>query len=265
MVERIKHVTMKDIARRANVSQPAVSYALNNKKGLDDETRQRILDIATEMGYRPNLLMKGLRKGKSMSIGLMIQCDSDYFGRICFGAQQRLAQDGYVSILGYANEDNQLEEIYNLIDRRVDGIILFPSNPDAVGSGQGLEEIKDRRIPMVTVDTVIEGANEIDFVGTDDYVGGRQAAEHLLSLGHRTLAFWYPDSLDEKPTGSPIFERLKGFRDVVEEAGAEFVLSINETAASLLNASPRPTCRWPSGGPRGGRRCRSASRRGARP
>jgi LacI family transcriptional regulator len=236
-----RHVTMKDIAERANVSQPAVSYAINNKKGLDPKTRERILTIAREMGYRPNILMKGLKMGRTMSIGVMVRCDNDFFGQICVGAQQRMAEDGYVSILGFTGPEDELAEIYNLIDRRVDGIILSPMDPDALVNAEGMDKIREREIPMVTVNTVVEQTREIDFVGTDDFHGGQMAAQHFLDQGHVRTAFWYPVGLGNRPHGAPVFQRLDGFKTAVEEAGGDVIVDESQDASRLLNREPRPS------------------------
>ena len=175
------------------------------------------------------------------SVGLIIQCDSDFFGRMMYGAQHRLEEADYVAIVGYANPAHQLSEIHKIADRGVDGFIIYPSDPNALEEGNGLNAVLERQVPIVTVNTMIEHTHNIDFVGTDDYLGGKLVAEHLLKLGHEHLAFWHPDGLDELPGGAPIFQRLEGFKQAIEVAGKHVYVDVFETAKEMLHHEPQPT------------------------
>ena len=235
--------THAEIARRANVSRTAVSFALNGTGRLDPVTRQRILAIAEELGYRPNLLVRGIQTGRTQTVGVMIRADSEFFGKMLTGVQDALAEADYVSIaVSVVPSRSETEQIHRLIDRRVDGVILRPLTGDV--SDEYLREVWDRDIPMVTVDTEVPQTQHVDFAGTDDALGGRLAAEHLVGLGHRRLGMLVRPGRHQTP-----HVRQEGFERAVAKvedahcatARAARARGAAEAALALLHQAPRPT------------------------
>ncbi|MFC1805593.1 LacI family DNA-binding transcriptional regulator [Planctomycetota bacterium] len=201
--------TLKEVAARAKVSRTAVSYALRGTGRLDPETRERIRRIAHEMGYRPNLLVQGIQTGRTQTVGVMVPPRSAFFGQTLAGIQDELLTADYAPIaLSTGRGTIELDQIHRLIDHRVDGIILAPRT-QAV-SDDYLRAIWDRDVPLVTVDTEVPETRHADFVGTDDALGGRLAAAHLLGLGHRRLA-----CVAKPGPLSPIQLRRAGFEQTV--------------------------------------------------
>lgn len=179
-------VTQHDIARKAKVSRSLVSMALNNTGRVDDKTRQRILSVARQLGYRPNLLGKSMRTGQSMTVGVLIRGMDAYFGKMLAGVQETLQKNNYVPItLSVGKEFSLLDQVKRLLEQRVDGIIL---KPESQLYEKSIEDILRFDIPLVTVDNYISGAENVDFSGVNDSQLGLLAAQHFLKLGHRKLS-----------------------------------------------------------------------------
>ena len=179
-------VTQHDIARKARVSRSLVSMALNNTGRVDDKTRQRILSVARQLGYRPNLLGKSMRTGHSMTVGVLIRGMDAYFGKMLAGVQETLQKNNYVPItLSVGKEFTLLDQVKRLLEQRVDGIIL---KPESQLYEKSIKDILRFNVPLVTVDNYICGAENVDFSGVNDNQLGLLAAQHFLKLGHRKLS-----------------------------------------------------------------------------
>ncbi len=235
--------TLKDIAERANVSRTAVSFALRGTGRLEESTRDRILNIARELGYRPNLLVQGIQTGKTQTIGVLAPTRSELYARILSGIQDELITRGYVALtLGRHREITEVQHVYHMIDRRVEGIVMVPMEGDA--SDDYLNAILDRDLPVVTIDTATPRTDELDFVGTDEILGGSLAAEHLLSLGHRRLAaIEYADAaIKYQQRGDTFAEKVRRTGNcectVLRANGQEDLL---DSLRNLLSGPRRPT------------------------
>src|SRR5215207_6257990 len=183
-----RRVSQQDIAREANVSRVTVSLVLAGKDQTSEETRNRVLEAAKRLRYRPNLLVQGMQTGRTGAIGVIMPTSMWFHGVIAKGVHDELIEGDFVPVQLWTTprahtKELELEQIHRLVDRRVDGVIIFPidvSVPDV-----HFQEIWQRHIPLVTVDR--ETTTHADHVGTDEEVGGRLAAEHLLALGHRHI------------------------------------------------------------------------------
>ncbi len=196
-----------------------VSRALRGSSEVSVDTRAKILEIADRLNYTPNMLVTGIRTGKTQTIGVMMPVTSEFYGRVIAGVHDQLAEQNYAMILSntavHVSKDGTVDQqhLQRLVERRVDGIIFRPSDDGATDSH--FEEIRKRTIPLVVIDRFLPKAH-CDFVGTDDYMGGTLAAHHLLQLGHRHMAHLAgPDFV------STARRRRRGFEDTVKDAGAE--------------------------------------------
>lgn len=233
---------LRDIADSTGLSISTVSRVLRGNTNFALETADKVRKVAREMGYRPNLLVRGMQTGQTQTVGVMVPTFSEFLGQIVFGIHERLATHGWTPILLWGQEGlPELDQIHRLVDRRVDGVILFP-NEDSVPDSY-LNEIWERKLPLVTVDRKMLRTHA-DFAGTDDHLGGQLAAEHLLGLGHRRLAH-----LSANPTISSSRERWTGFRQTVEKTpGAQTINCVTDSfhnglaaAEELLKSDFRPT------------------------
>lgn len=179
-------VTAKDVAKAANVSVATVSYVINNgPRPVTEETRQKVLDVIDELGYRPNRLARSLTTGKTNALGIIIPDIRDpFFPDLISGAENVARDRGYSVFLCNANSDPKQEMflIDLLTERQVDGLMIAGSRADQ-------DELK----------TVIGNHNAVilthsDIPGTglfaiDSFDGGRQIGEYLINLGHRNIRF----------------------------------------------------------------------------
>lgn len=239
--------TVKQIAEELGVSMMTVSRALNGRGRISDETRTRVLAVAKRLKYRPNRLVHAIKHGRSRTVGVMVPIAMSFSATVVRGIHDALAEHHYLPILHFHGEGPQaqrdeaeLEYLHRLLDHRVDGIVFWPS--DETVPQMYLREVWDRGVPLVAVDRHLPHTNA-DFSGTDDEAGGRIAAEHLLSLGHRRLAHITGESWV-----STYADRLKGFQAAV--AGRSDVTcqidecadcDCSDIARRLLGARDRPT------------------------
>ena len=185
-----KQAGLKEIAKATGLSMMTVSRVLNQSGPVSTEAKILVEKTATKLKYRPNLLVHGIRTGKTQTIGVMIPA-YDLFDRyIITGIHDQLVAADHVPLLLWSNHGDQgateLEQIHRMLDRRVDAVIIKPKD-DAVYDDY-FRQVWERNIPLVVVDRELSNTHA-DFVGTDVSLGIQMAVEHLLSLGHRHLTF----------------------------------------------------------------------------
>jgi DNA-binding LacI/PurR family transcriptional regulator len=181
-----RSVTTHDVARRAGVSQATVSLVLsgNPRARVAPATRERVLEAAEALGYRPNILARGLVRGKSYAIGVVVpDLTNPFYLDVVTGAQRVAGEAGYAILPGDTRESTPIRHLEALRARQVDGVII-----DGVGAAalphDALSDLK-----VVVVD---EPSERWPGVASDALAAGRLAAEHLVGLGHRRVAFIGP-------------------------------------------------------------------------
>ncbi len=212
-------VTISDIAKRFKVSTTTISNALNNKPGVGEETRGKIVQFAKEFGYQPNYFAKGLVAKQSFTIGLIVTNFSDpYYHEIALGVQAEVDKQNYTMML--FNTDSSIENekkiIEMLIARGVDGIILSTVLQD----DPNIDLLNEMEIPYVLISRLILDpikSSGINSVTSDNYGGAYKAANHLCRLGHTKIATFAGDM-----RSSTAILRTKGATD----AFAEFDITI---------------------------------------
>jgi len=208
---------MKTIAEEAGVTLPTVSRILNKKGGKYAEaTKEKIFEIADRLKYRPNALVHGMQSGRTNTAGVMIPVIGQFYAQIIEGIHNTFVDKGIIMLLGWGENINAPKDdtkerkiIHQLVDRRVDGVILRPSCEAFELSY--FEEIWERNIPLILIDREMTNITT-DFVGTDDEAGGIAAAEHLIGLGHQRILF--AGSSEQVSTSR---QREAGFRKVIGE------------------------------------------------
>lgn len=184
-----KQATIANVAERAGVSKMTVSRAMNNKEGISEETRQRILQIAQEVGYRPSSLARSLVTHRTKTVGLIVpDITNPFFSRIAKGVGNVAYANNYNVFLLDTDEDvdREMAHLNSLWEKRVDGLILCSSRLDQSQLAARLE-----RFPYtVLVNRVLEKqAPGICTINVDDEGGARQAVDFLLDAGHTHVAF----------------------------------------------------------------------------
>ncbi|MFH1610133.1 MAG: LacI family DNA-binding transcriptional regulator [Candidatus Bipolaricaulota bacterium] len=180
-------VTIKDVARAAGVSPSTVSRALNDSPLLKDETKARIRCLAAKLGYERNELARGLVKGLSGAVGLVVpDITNPFFADIARGVGAVAHGRGYGVVLCSTEGDPELErsQLQLLRRKRVDGFLLTAVTADA----PHLEDLTRAGIPFVLVSRLVR-TTDAPFVVGDDRLGARLAVEHLVDLGHERIGF----------------------------------------------------------------------------
>lgn len=210
----MNRVTISDVARQAGVSESTVSRVLNGTARVA-LTKKRAVELALhETGFQPNAFARGLATGRSHAVGVVTQAiDSPFYGEGMRGIERTLQASGYTPIFmsGHWNSDDEERCIRELIQRRVDGLILFAGrlSADRIASFA-------QQIPVVVTGLTLE-ARGVFSLSVDDEQGARLATEHLLELGHRRIAFI------AGPRDHPDAQaRFNGYRSALERAGIAF-------------------------------------------
>lgn len=186
-----------------------VSKVLRDKPDVSAATRKRVLQRVEELGYRPNLMARGLASGRTHTIGLIVPNLVDmFFAELATSLGALLRGRGYQVIFSSADEDPKVEaqEMRNLLARGVDALLLASCRSG--GEADGLEV--PVRVPFVLIDRALAGV-EAHFVGTDDVRAGALATEHLIGLGRTRIGHIGGTGV------STAVERLQGFRDALAQ------------------------------------------------
>ncbi|MCS3443263.1 LacI family DNA-binding transcriptional regulator [Microbacterium phyllosphaerae] len=180
----VAHPTMADVAERAGVSRPLVSMVMRDKPGPSQESRERILAAARELGYRPNASARLLRRNRTKLIGAIFWMGSPFQVRVVERLFSAAAERGYGIALGPTTPDRSTDAVIDqLIEERVEALFAFNIDPDS-------PEFRDAasRIPTVLLGEWNDDAHS-DNVHIDDDEALRLVVEHLVSLGHRDIAY----------------------------------------------------------------------------
>ena len=185
-----RKATIKDIARMANISPSAVSMALNNRPGVSEKTRERVLGIAKKLEYHPNYIAKALIGKQSHTLALVIGNIADpFYAELALAIEEKASELAY-NILIY-NTGHKLEKekdcIDNLRARGVDGVILSTVTID----DPNIEPLIRDRFPFVLVnrrslDPTLR--NKMDYVVLDNFSCGYKGIEHFYRSGHDRIA-----------------------------------------------------------------------------
>lgn len=245
----MKRPTQKDVARLAGVSRSTVSYVLNDQTELkipiSEETRQRVMQAISELGYEPDARAQSLIRGNTRIVGVIIPViDNPYFWQMFSGISDALQEAGYSLHLSRHPMDAQQESntIRELTRHRVDGFILLAAVKYLLP--RLIDDLRKAGKPVVEITA---SKAEFDHV-IHDYASGTHALMmHLLELGHRRIGFIY--GVAQEVEG---FDRLITYRQTLQEAGLQSDGSYEahcgdkledayQTAYALLSRPDRPT------------------------
>lgn len=187
-------ITIKDVAKAANVSVSTVSLVLNNSSLVKMETRYKVLQTIKELDYTPNHFAQSLVTNRKNVIGLTWMTYNDecdwfsfvghpgvYLTEMLPGIERELNDSSYSMLLEHFNINNQNQRLPSImINRKVDGILMV----GGIVTDEILKRILDSGIPAVLVGSRYD---ELDFVDTDPKAGVRAAIKHLAEMGHQKL------------------------------------------------------------------------------
>ena len=207
--------SIKDIARLAHVSHPTVSRALQNSPLVNPRTAEKIRKIAEEAGYHASAVARGLVTRHSRTIGMVVTTATDPFTSEVFsGIEQEAHERGYCVFLAESKADPESERkiVQTFAERRVDGIIVTASRVGALY----LPLLSEMMVPIILVNNQHPGAF-VHSVMIRNQEGGRAAANHLIGLGHRRIAY-----LGDQTGYQSDAERCAGYREALDAAGIAF-------------------------------------------
>ncbi|MDT2460135.1 LacI family DNA-binding transcriptional regulator [Enterococcus avium] len=249
--------TVKDVAKKANVSPSTVSRVINDHPSISAETKQRVRKIMDEMGYFPNVTARNLGKQRANSLGVILPP---------LNSRERLGNPFYLELLNAVNEtaadfqvttavassDNSETLLENVTrmhrQKQVDGFILAYSEKDDPIA----EYLYQNKIPFTLIGRPPKREADILYVDNDNQLLGKQATEHLIEKGHKNILFvsnvnqevifferyfGYQEAmmLQSLPTNPPLTmlqpEDYTRFPEVIEETGATALVVIDDIFA----------------------------------
>jgi LacI family transcriptional regulator len=212
-MRRQKRATVIDVALAAGVGASTVSRYVRGGQSVSAAVAGRIEEAILKLGYEPNHLARGLRGGRTQTLGVLVpHVNNVFFGNAIRIIQVEAQQRGYTVMLLMHQEDAQLQEeqLASLKRSRVDGIILVPA---AETSSERVRRILEET-PVVAFDRPLH--SEVDAITLDNRGAGQQATQHLLWHKHEQIvAVTAPYKLQ------PLQRRLKGHQEVIEAAGCK--------------------------------------------
>jgi len=234
-------VTSSQVARRAGVSQSAVSRTFTPGASISPKTREKVMAAAQELGYRPNAIARSLITNRSRIIAVvMAYLENLFYPDVLEELGRLLVKENYRLLLFTGHMDRDSDPVFDqLMQYRVDGIILASTTL----SSQLSEECATAGIPVVLFNRTTE-RDAVSSVTTRNREGGRRIGEFLLAGGHRR--FGYISGVESSSTNR---DRFAGYHDALTEAGhAEILVEVGNydraeaeaAARKLLSRDDRP-------------------------
>ncbi|MEV7616246.1 LacI family DNA-binding transcriptional regulator [Streptomyces sp. NPDC089799] len=218
---------MKDVASRAGVGLKTVSRVVNGEPGVTTETERRVQEAIEALGFRRNDSARVLRKGRTATVGLVLEDLADpFYGPLNRAVEEVARAHGALLVNGSSAEDpdRERELALALCARRVDGLIVIPAGDDH----RYLEPEMRAGVATVFVDRPA-GRIDADVVLSDSFGGARQGVAHLIARGHRRIGFIGDHARIHTAT-----ERLRGYRAAMSDAG----LPVDGSWVSLGSTAP---------------------------
>lgn len=235
-------ITSAEVARRAGVSQSAVSRVFTPGASASKATADKVRKAAQELGYRPNVLARAMVSGKSRIIGLVVAYLENYFyPEALEKLSNALQAQGYHVLVFMANQtsgniDDVVEEI---LDYQVDGIIAA----SVAMSSDLAQRCRDAGVPIVFFNRTQDG-HDFSAVTSDNFSGGRKAAEFLLAGGHRRIGYiagWEGASTQRDREAGFLSGLATGGQSLVAREVGDFVMQqAKEAARRMFDTPDRP-------------------------
>jgi LacI family transcriptional regulator len=196
----------------AGVSIATVSRVMNGNYFVSDELHARVQKAVDELDYQPNAVARGLRRQETLTIGvLMPKLNDSFFSTFGYAVEKMLFANNYRTVFCSTETTQEKETAYvnNLLQQRVDGVIMFPSEQ----SQENVKRLLNEGIPVILVERELPNL-PTDQVLVSNYNGGYQGIQHLLELGHREIGV-----ISSGANQAPMCHRFQGVMDTFKEAG----------------------------------------------
>lgn len=216
MADKKGKITIYDISKKSGVSIATVSRVLNQYNNVNPETRDRVMQVMDEMGYKPNAFARGLGLDTMKTIGILCADSSDiYLAKAVYHIEQQLRANQYDSLLcctGYNPEDKR-KALDLLISKKVDAAILVGST-FLDSTSQGNKYIRDAaaNVPVMLLNAHYDHQN-VYSVYCDDFTSMKRATDYLIENGRKNILYMY----NSKSYSG--LRKLEGYRKSLEEHG----------------------------------------------
>ncbi|MGG1574792.1 LacI family DNA-binding transcriptional regulator [Fictibacillus sp. NRS-1165] len=207
--------TIKDVAKKANVSVATVSRILNNLPGYSEKTKEKVLQVITEMGYQPNAIARGLINKKTKTLGVLLPAVSDTFASVVLSGIEDMAHDlDYSVMVCNTAKDGirTMKYLQALREKQVDGIIFISE----FFKEEYYNAITAMKLPIVLVST--KSAYDIPFIKVDDEKAVFDGVTYLLERGHRSIGMIAGTKGDTIAT----IPRIEGYKKALNKQGIAF-------------------------------------------
>jgi len=209
-----KKTSLADIAIQLNVSKTLVSMVLNGKgdeNGISKKTQEMVMSLARELNYKPNQMARGLRMGRSNTIGFVVSDISNpFYAKLARYVEDAVSEAGYNLIICSSDENSkkEIKIIELLLEKQVDGIILSST----LDTSEHITNFEENNLPYVLIDRTYPEV-ETNKVIVDNRLGAFEAVEHIINNGHKKIAAFVisPAHISTQ------VERLDGYKDALKK------------------------------------------------
>lgn len=205
-------VSIKDVARQAGVSVSTVSHVINQTRFVAPDTRANVERAIAALGYQPSSLARALKMKRTHTIGMLVTNSTNpFFAEVVHGVEEGCYRNNFSLILCNSGDEPERQEAYlvTLVQKRIDALLVMTTNNDPVFYRK-LDALKD--LPKVILDS--EPGLDVCTIGDDSVLGGRMAAEFLISQGFENIGCL------TGPEGHPRSrDRYRGYRSAMQAAG----------------------------------------------
>jgi LacI family transcriptional regulator len=244
-------VTLKDIAARTGLSIPTVHQIISGYAvSFSKETRKRVLAVAKEMDYRPNLSARSLQQRKSFLLGVLFySVNNDYASDFARGLQGAARSHGYAPIFfAHANSVEELQNLEIVLDRHVDALIANVALDEDGKTNTGrLMQIQQSALPVVEV--FGRFLSDVPSVRLDFYAAGCAATQHLIDAGHKRIALFTRDNYQGETVPGLNWaakDFWRGYTDTIAKAGLKEAVVAYQPQATGAYASAKDVLKHPS-------------------
>lgn len=212
-------VTIRDVAKKANVHPSTVSRVLSGFNGISENTRDVVISTAKDLDFRPNAIARALSTQRTNTIGIVIPhvyegfFNDNFFSQVMRGMMvESYVNDFKLIICGCENYIDEIKQIKQIMgSRQADGIIVMSSRLDV----DTVEELINQKTPFVLIGHPIkQNSQDVSWVDANNNLATQQAIEHLIELGHRNIAYIGGD-----PENMTTQEREMAYRDTMGKFG----------------------------------------------
>ncbi|MFC4023918.1 LacI family DNA-binding transcriptional regulator [Oceanobacillus longus] len=211
-------VTIKDVAKRANVSPSTVSRVLSDSSKISEKTKRKVRKIMDEMGYHINLNARVLVQKSTQTIGIVMKHSAShslhnpFFPEVLRGISAYCNKEDYsISLTTGESEESIFNEVVKMVQgQRVDGVIVLYSKKD----DKVVPYLIDQNFPFVVIGKPLSETSKVMYVDNDNIQAAKEATEYLIKLKHQRISF-----IGDDPDFQVIQDRLNGYQEALRVHG----------------------------------------------